>query len=183
VVLAAGASTRLGEPKQLVKLRGETLLARSLRVAAEAECSPVVVVLGAEHTRVIENSCFVDVEIVVNENWIEGMGSSIRLGVRQLETLARDARGVVLMTCDQPAVTAQHLRLIAAQNELKASYYEGRRGIPAYLPAEYFGRLTMLRGDVGARELLVDARCEELLHGELDVDTAGDLERAKLLFG
>lgn len=183
MVLAAGASTRLGEPKQLVKLRGETLLARSVRVAAEAGCSPVVVVLGAESTRVIENSRFGDAEMVVNEHWIEGMGSSIRLGVTQLETLARDAKGVVLMTCDQPAVTAQHLRLIAAENELRASCYAGRRGIPAYFPAVYFGRLAMLRGDVGARELLVDARCEELLHGELDVDTADDLERAKLLFG
>jgi molybdenum cofactor cytidylyltransferase len=180
VVLAAGASTRLGEPKQLVMLGSETLLERSVRIARGAGCSPVVVVLGANYSHVLHGSLLRDAKPVINEEWASGMGSSIRLGV---QTVGKDVEGVVLMTCDQPAVTAEHLRLIAAKDELKASRYVGRKGIPAYFPARYFGRLMMLRGDVGARELLVDARFEKLIGGELDVDTLEDLERARMLFG
>jgi molybdenum cofactor cytidylyltransferase len=87
------------------------------------------------------------------------------------------------MTCDQPAVTVRHLRLVASTAEVKASQYAGRKGVPAYFPAKYFDKLMALHGDAGARELLVDARCEELVGGELDVDTVGDLERARKLFG
>jgi len=159
VVLAAGASTRLGEPKQLVVLGGDTLLERSVRIGREAGFFPVVMVLGANHAHVLDNSSLRDAELVINEDWAEGIGSSISLGVQALETVAKDVEGVVLMTCDQPSVTAQHLHhLIAAKDEIRASRYAGRNGIPAYFSAEYFGRLVMLRGDVGARDLLIDAR-------------------------
>jgi CTP:molybdopterin cytidylyltransferase MocA len=140
----------------------------------------VVVVLGANYSHVLHDSLLRDAKPVINEEWASGMGSSIRLGV---QTVGKDVEGVILMTCDQPAVTAEHLRLIAAKDELKASRYAGRDGIPAYFPAGYFGRLMMLKGDVGARELLVDAQFEELIGGELDVDTLEDLERARMLFG
>jgi molybdenum cofactor cytidylyltransferase len=182
VVLAAGASTRLGEPKQLVVLGGETLLDRSVRIAREAGCSPVVVVLGANYAHVLDKSLLTGAEPVINGEWAEGMGSSIRLGIQTLKTVAEEVEGVVLMTCDQPAVTSEHLHLIAARDELKASRYTGRNGIPVYFPATYFGRLAKLRGDVGARDLLIDARFEELPDGELDVDTHEDLERARMLF-
>ena len=182
IVLAAGASTRLGEPKQLVVLGGETLLERSVRIAREAGCSPVIVVLGANYAHVLDKSFLRGAEPVINREWTEGMGSSVRLGVQTLETMSKDVDGAVLMTCDQPAVTAQHLHLIVAKDELRASRYAGRNGIPAYFPAEYFGMLVTLRGDVGARDLLTDARFEELPDGELDIDTHEDLERARMLF-
>ena len=82
VVLAAGASTRLGEPKQLVRLGGETLLERAVRVAREAGCSPVMVVVGANYAQVLRESALGDAVPVVNEEWDEGMATSIRLGVR-----------------------------------------------------------------------------------------------------
>ncbi len=85
---------------------------------------------------------------------------------------AADAEGVVVMTCDQPAVTAEHLLVLMATGEVTASGYAGRRGVPAYFPAEMFGALMELKGDAGARELLREARVVELAGGELDVDTA-----------
>jgi CTP:molybdopterin cytidylyltransferase MocA len=173
VVLAAGASTRLGEPKQLVRLAGETLLERAVRTAREAGCSPVVVVLGAEAEQIAEECDLSDAVVVVNEEWSEGMASSIRVGVGALQ----DADGVVLMTCDQPAVSAAHLRALMKTGAATASVYAGRRGVPAYLPASSFAQLLELRGDVGARELLRGADAVELANGELDVDTAEDLER------
>jgi CTP:molybdopterin cytidylyltransferase MocA len=183
VVLAAGASTRLGEAKQLVMLGGETLLERAVRVAREAGCLPVVVVVGAEYVRVLGTNVLGDAVPVINEEWEEGMASSIRLGVRALEFAARDAEGVLLMTCDQPAVTVKHLRRLMTTAEVKASRYAGRNGVPAFFPKKYFPTLMELTGDVGARGLLAEARYEELENGELDVDTAADLARAQELFG
>src|SRR6266567_5730824 len=91
LVMAAGASTRLGSPKQLVMLGSETLLERAVRVAREAGCSPVVVVVGAHHVQVLGSNVLGDAVPVINDEWEEGMASSIRLGVRALEFAARDA--------------------------------------------------------------------------------------------
>jgi molybdenum cofactor cytidylyltransferase len=183
VVLAAGASTRLGEPKQLVMLGGETLLERAVRTAREAGCAPVVVVLGQAYVKILADSRLEDAVPVINDKWSEGMASSIRLGVSTLGFVAKDAEGVVLMTCDQPAVTAKHLTLLMLRQEVKASRYAGRNGVPAYFPKKYFSQLMALTGDAGARTLLAQARYEDLAHGELDIDSVEDLFRGRELFG
>jgi molybdenum cofactor cytidylyltransferase len=179
VILAAGASRRLGEPKQLVKVGAENLLERSVRIAHEAEFSPVIVVLG-DSAESIEASCELgDAEVLINDNWSEGMGASVRVGVGAL----RDVDGCVLTTCDMPAVTAAHLRSLVASGEVTGSMYAGRQGVPAYFPASSFKDLMKLRGDAGAKDLLRSARCVALPGGELDVDTIEDLKRARALFG
>jgi molybdenum cofactor cytidylyltransferase len=183
VVLAAGASTRLGELKQLVMLANETLLERAARMAREAGCSPVIVILGAEAEAVRARSSLGDAVIVVNGGWEEGMASSVRLGVQTCRLIAGEAEGIVLMTCDQPAVTVQHLQLLMTGGEVKASRYAGRNGVPAFFPAQSFNELLSLTGDVGARTLLASADAVELPDGDLDVDTAEDLARARKLFG
>jgi molybdenum cofactor cytidylyltransferase len=178
VVLAAGSSSRLGEPKQLVMLAGETLLERAVRMTHEAGCSPIVVVLGASAERIMEQCDLSDAVVVLNEHWAEGMGSSVRLGV----AAAGDAEGVVLMTCDQPAVTASHLRSLIDSGGVTASAYAGRQGVPAYFPSSAFAGLIKLRGDMGARELLRGAVAINLPNGEIDIDTIDDLARAEKLF-
>jgi molybdenum cofactor cytidylyltransferase len=179
VILAAGASKRLGLPKQLLMLSGETLLERAVRVARGAECSPVIVVLGAS-AEVIQARCKLDDAVVmVNEDWAEGMGSSLRVGVGAV----RDLDACVVMTCDMPAVTAGHLLALMSSGEVTASSYLGKRGVPAYFPGETFQSLMELRGDSGAKDLLRSARAVELVGGELDVDTMEDLTRARALFG
>jgi CTP:molybdopterin cytidylyltransferase MocA len=87
------------------------------------------------------------------------------------------------MTCDQPAVTVEHLRLLMMRQEVKASRYAGRNGVPAYFPKKYFKELMALTGDAGARTLLAEARAEDLAHGELDIDTVDDLAAAERMFG
>jgi molybdenum cofactor cytidylyltransferase len=179
IVLAAGSSSRLGEPKQLVRLGGENLLERAVRVAREVGCGAVIVVLGAS-AEVIRSRCSLgDARVLVNEGWEEGMASSIRLGVGALSGVD----GCVLMTCDQPAVTMEHLSLLMTANEVRASRYAGRNGIPAFFPAAEFGDLMELRGDKGARELLAGVGFVELERGELDVDTWEDLVKVRELFG
>jgi molybdenum cofactor cytidylyltransferase len=186
IVLAAGSSRRLGEPKQLVFLGGETLLERAARVAGEAGLDPIYIVFGV----VVSGGHDVDFGVgkldgctpLFNEGASEGMASSIRVGVRAAAEVGVD--GVVVMACDQPAVSAGHLReLTSGGSEVVASEYAGRRGVPAYFPASAFKELMELRGDVGARELLRGARSVELLGGELDVDTVEELARARALFG
>lgn len=179
VVLAAGASTRLGEPKQLITIGSETLLERAIRSAREAGCAPIVVVLGA-NSELIRGGCDLsDVTVILNEAWEEGMASSIRAGV----VAVHDTDGVVLMTCDQPAVTADHLRALTVSGEVTASAYAARRGVPAYFPASSFPTLIQLTGDAGARELLRHAATVGLAGGELDVDTDRELALARELFG
>lgn len=173
VVLAAGASRRLGRPKQQVVLAGETLLAKTIRVAHEAELSPVIVVARQPTRFDLTGVC-----IVINEAADEGIASSIRCGVRAAEE--HHVGGAVLLTCDQPGLSASHIRALVANPErLTASEYAGTVGVPAYFPADCFALLLELRGDTGARSMLKDAysiRAEEL---ELDVDTEDDLRAAR----
>ncbi|MFL6531086.1 MAG: NTP transferase domain-containing protein [Chthoniobacterales bacterium] len=144
VILAAGESSRLGEPKQLVSLGGETLLERAIKAAGDAS-SRVVVVVGAQRSD--RN----DVDIVVNGRWQQGLGTSIRAGVAQ----AQDCDAVILMTCDQPLVTATHLRaLIDARSEIAAAEYSGTLGIPAFFARSQFENLLALRDDEGAKKII-----------------------------
>ena len=178
VILAAGASSRLGEPKQLVVVAGERLLERAVRVATAAGCSPVVVVLGASAERVLAECALGAAIVVVNEAWASGMASSIRAGIAVI-----DADGVILMTCDQPAVTAEHLKRLMDADEPVASSYAGRRGVPAYFPRRCFAALRSLKGDAGARALLQAAPAVELAGGDLDVDTQEALKAARVEYG
>jgi len=184
VIIAAGSSSRLGQPKQLLKLNGEMLLQRAIRIAQQSGLSPVLVVLGA-HRRHIESQIdFSGASIIVNGEWEEGMASSIRFGIEALKKDAPEAQGVLLMICDQPAVTAEHLcRMLDAFRQHPAgriaSVYASRRGIPAIFPLQAFPDLLALRGDHGARGLLADKDCEvfeiPLDGGELDIDRPEDL--------
>jgi molybdenum cofactor cytidylyltransferase len=186
VILAAGASTRLGQPKQLAMLEGETLLERAIRTALESGCSPIVVVLGANSAHILANTTLGNAVPAINDAWPEGMSTSIRLGIHTLQSIAPLSEGAILMTCDQPSVTAPHLRALISAGEpsltITASAYSGRRGVPAYFPAIAFPTLTQLQGDAGARTLLRDAPAIDLPHGELDIDTPADLAHAETLF-
>jgi molybdenum cofactor cytidylyltransferase len=175
VVLAAGASRRMGSPKQLAVLDRETLLERAVRVARGAGCHPVVVVLGASAGAIRAGCALGDAEIVVNDDWAEGMGASVRAGVEGLHGVD----GCVVMTCDMPAVTPAHLRALMGSGELMASFYAGWCGVPAYFPKSKFAELMTLRGEVGARELLRTAATMDLQGGDMDVDTVEDLERCR----
>ncbi len=186
VVLAAGASSRLGEAKQLVELGGERLLERSVRVAREAGLAPILVVLGCRAEEIQKQCRFAGTRVVVNENWAEGMGSSVRAGVAALNAEGAEVEGLVLMTCDQPAISVEHLRRLVeagAEGAAVGSSYAGRIGVPAFFPASRFGELLRLRGEEGARRLLVSANAVKLPGGELDVDTVEALEAARLRFG
>jgi CTP:molybdopterin cytidylyltransferase MocA len=176
IVLAAGASRRLGEPKQLIRLGPQTLLERTVRICGEAGCDPIIVVLGANAGLITAQTELLDTTVVINQQWEEGMASSIRAGVA---ALASGSGGCLLLTCDMPAVSQSHLRALAASGQLTASSYGDRKGVPAFFPSSAYDTLSGLHGDAGARELLRSAPAIELHGGELDIDTPENLERAR----
>jgi molybdenum cofactor cytidylyltransferase len=174
IILAAGSSRRLGRPKQTVLLSGESLLDRTIRIATEADLSPVFVVLDPR-LNLQPNGC----TVVPNPDAQQGIAFSIRRGI----AAASKATGVVLMTCDQPAVTAAHLRTLCEQPEVPTgSGYAGKIGIPAYFPAASFDALLQLQGDTGARDLLRSARVIQTEALAFDIDTEEDLDRALNLY-
>lgn len=184
LVLAAGSSSRLGQPKQLVKYRGETLVERAVRIAYEAGASPVFVVLGCGYEEIIpvlEGNDF-EPRILINKGWKHGMSTSIALGAAAADRV--DAEDLLVLTCDQVTVTAEHLQMLmeaSRREHVVASHYYERRGIPALFPEFSFHALQELSGDTGARELLQDdAVLTVPLHsGEFDVDTPEDLQRLR----
>lgn len=172
VVLAAGLSTRLGRPKQTVMFAGETLAHRAVRTAAEAGLSPVIaVILDAV---LIESLQKLGAMVLLNRRAYEGLSSSIAVGVGAVK--AQGADGVVLLACDQPALTADHLRALYAELQSPCgSAYAGKVGIPAYFPASSFARLLQLKGDTGARDLLRNARSVLSEDLSFDIDTEEDI--------
>ncbi len=178
VILAAGASTRLGEPKQLITIHSETLLARSIRIAQESGVDHVFAVLGA-NADVLRSQAHI-ATIVENPHWQQGMATSVRAGV----AAAGGYDAVLLLPCDQPAITPFHLALLVASVEgeekrIAASTYAGRTGTPAIFPRKYFPELLALEGDSGARHLLQQHKQDvvevPLKNGELDLDTPESL--------
>ena len=179
VVLAAGDSTRLGRPKQTLQINQESLVERAVRVACEAGFSPVIAVL--RDNDLIDTVQKQGAIALLNRKSYEGMASSIHCGVRAAQSLK--ASGVVVMTCDQPGVSADHLRALVVDDAgTTGSGYAGRVGVPAYFPAAFFDALFALQGDTGARELLHGARSVPNEALTLDIDTEEDFRRAQALF-
>lgn len=185
-VLAAGGSSRLGRPKQLLVLEGEPLVRRAARAALEAGFAPVVVVVGARAVEVRRALAGLAVEAVENAAWQEGLAGSVRLAVGRLAEAG--ARAAALLGCDQPHLTAGHLaRLeearLASTALVSASEYAGTRGIPAVFDAALFSELLALEGDRGARSVIAldPSRVVGVPFpgGEVDVDRPEDWERLR----
>lgn len=185
VILAAGASRRLGQPKQLLLFDGETLLARAVRIASAAGAEPVFAVLGAQSEAIAQALADTPARAVLNPGWQSGLASSVRAGVLAVQQQSPAADGVLVMNCDQPRLDAAHLRALLAAfaqqsgQGIAASSYSGARGVPAIFPRALFGQLQQLTGDKGARALLMQSALPFALvpfaGGELDIDTPGDL--------
>jgi molybdenum cofactor cytidylyltransferase len=188
IILAAGASSRMGRPKQLLPFEGETLLSRAVRVALETPCRPVVVVLGSNAEALQEELAGTEARIVVNQEWTEGMSSSIRCGLQSLETVATQAtEAAILMLCDQPFVTSGIIRRLvetyrAQRTLIVASEYEAEGaktlGVPALFSRPLFTELMELRGAAGAKRIIARHAAEGSViavpEAAFDVDTPDD---------
>jgi len=186
VVLAAGGSTRFGEPKQLAAFQGETFVRRIVGAAIDAGCAPVVVVTGEDSAQVILELTGIPISVAVNPQWSSGLGSSIGVGVRHAMDLAADLDAAVLLTCDQPFVNGPaltqliELRLTSGKLII-ASAYAGTLGIPALFDRSLFPDLLQLKGDQGAKGIIFERRYDvasfNFPAAAIDIDTVGDYEK------
>jgi len=170
-ILAAGASRRLGQPKQLVSLEGELLLRRQCRIALEAQIGRVAVILGCRAEECAATIINLPVARHVNQNWMEGLGASIRHAAQV--AVAANAAGLLLLHVDQYRLTTADLQsLQAAWTESRglsacAASYGDDFGPPVIFPRRCFADLLQLDGDAGARCVLAALPADSLRRVEI----------------
>lgn len=189
VVLAAGASSRMGEAKQLLGYQGKTLLRRAVETALESAVETVVVVLGANFERTITEIQDYPVAIAHNADWQEGLASSIKIGLESLLDKDEDVSACLVMLADQPFVTKEHLDMLAKKFlarpgiPIVAAKYENTIGVPAVFSAAVFDDLRSLAGDEGAKKVIKKygslVRTVNLPEAAIDIDTPADLEKLR----
>jgi molybdenum cofactor cytidylyltransferase len=184
VILAAGASTRMGAPKQLLEIDGRPLVARAVDAALASPAWPVVVVLGAHAEAIRPVLARRPVLVAENPAWAEGMAASIRAGITTLRQFSRGLDAAVIALCDQPAFSAATIATLVnawqtTGRGIVAARYGGRHGAPALFHREHFPALGALTGEEGARALLngdparvAGVDLPELAH---DLDTPADV--------
>ena len=191
VVLAAGGATRFGKPKQFALFQGDTYIKCTVAAAIEARCAPVVVVTGADSAQITSELTRFTVSIAMNPDWQKGLGSSIIVGIRHAMNQDSDLDAVVLLTCDQPFVTAAVLTQLiqfrlTTGKPIVASAYAGTLGIPALFDRSFFPDLLQLQGDRGAKGIILERQHDvasfDFPAAEIDVDTAADYERLDRAF-
>ena len=185
VILAAGASTRLGKPKQLIQYHGKTLLDHSVNEAINAKADAVVVILG-KNADLLQNK--IDnqkVNVVINKDWEEGMAASVRLGLATLLKIKPYIDAVIFMVCDQPHISSLVLNeLITTQQkttkQIVTCNYGGSIGPPALFHKKYFRELAKVKGDIGARNIIQqnmnDVATILFPEGKIDIDTQEDYD-------
>ena len=185
LILAAGASSRMGKPKQLLPWENTSLLEHAIRTAKASNGTEVMTVLGA-NARMIQSHLEEGERCVENPLWQSGLGSSIACGVRELLQSGNTISGVLIMLADQPLINFKYLNsLIEAssdnQNRIIATAYKNRAGVPALFPRSYFDELLKLDKDFGAKQLLEREEIITISAGDcvVDIDTAEDYEQLK----
>ncbi|MBO0939115.1 nucleotidyltransferase family protein [Fibrella sp. HMF5335] len=184
IILAAGASSRLGEPKQLLLENGQPLVRRMAQMAIDLNAGPVVVVVGANADAVTEALHDLRVRHLLNPDWETGMASSIRVGVELLEKTRPEA--ILVLLTDQPYVTRALLERLVEQatsthKAIIASQYGDVHGVPILFRPAYFEALKSLTGDTGARKLVQnhpdDVATVPFEEGAIDLDTPEDVAK------
>lgn len=184
ILLAAGNSSRMGSPKQLLMYHGKTFLEKIIDTALEIfDPNHIVLVLGARHyeiSSVIKNK---NIHIIINENWESGMASSIQSGMKVLSVLFPEMERCFISVCDQPHLTddlfSKMLQLKeTSEKEIVVAKYADTLGVPALFSKKYFKQLMELTGEQGAKKIIQqnmnDVESFEFEKGAVDIDTPSD---------
>jgi len=188
VILAAGASSRLGFPKQLVEYKGKALLQRMVDLVNSLTFDSRILVLGSGVDEIKSQLKPGDIKVIVNKNWEEGMASSIRLGLNEALEIEKELDHLLILLSDQPLVTKEQIQeLIDLQinknSSATFSEYDGDIGVPAIFSSSVFPDLQKLQGDHGAKKMIYQEGFEyetlKLEEANFDVDTMNDVELLK----
>jgi molybdenum cofactor cytidylyltransferase len=185
IILAAGESCRFGQPKQNLVFQNQTLLERAIATGLASNCKPVTVVLGANSDLINLKIRHEDLKLIHNPNWVEGMASSIRIAINEIENndLVSSA---IIMLCDQPFVTSVLIedlqqKQIETGKPIVACSYQNTVGVPVLFDRSIFGELHALTGNEGAKKIIKkhqqDVETIPFEKGSIDIDTPGDYER------
>lgn len=186
LILAAGSSSRLGQPKQLLSYRHKTLLGNTIEAAIKAVNRRVLVILGSNHQVIANNIDQFDVSTVYNPDWEDGISSSIRTGLAEMLLANEDLDAVILSVCDQPFITQSVfedliIEAAASNKSIIASAYGEVLGTPVLFDRQHFDALSLLRGNSGAKTLLIKYKDQvapvSFDKGEIDIDTPEDYSR------
>ena len=184
LVLAAGASTRFGSPKQLAMIGDKTLLQNSIDTANQVLPGSVTVVLGAHYQQIA--STVSAATVIVNSQWQAGLGCSIALGVSQIE---QTCQAILVLLADQPRIQGHHLKAMCIAftgDNIVCATYQGKRGVPAVFPGCCFSALKQLSGDQGAKRILQQTRTPvvelALPEAGFDIDTVVQLTAANTYY-
>ena len=192
VMLSAGASSRMGQPKQLLPWKNSTLLQHSLDQALQAKASEVILVLGANHERILAEIENRTVTLVINANWSDGMSASIGAAMKYLGESGKDFDGVLFCLSDQPLLDFNYYndlidKFLTSTEEIVYSKYSKSYGVPAIFPKTMFHELENLSGDKGAKSLiqrnLERAQWVDASSLAVDLDTMEQYRRFYLAYG
>jgi molybdenum cofactor cytidylyltransferase len=184
IILAAGESSRMGQPKQKLQYKGKSLLQNAIDSALTSACELVVVVLGSHMDDILPEIKNEPVTIIQNQQWQEGMASSIRVGITELEKNT-SIDSVIIMLCDQPFVDAALLNNLVQKKQenekgIIASSYKNTLGVPVLFSRNYFPHLLLLQGQEGAKKIIsrfeYDVSTIPFVTGAIDIDTPEDYE-------
>ena len=185
IILAAGNSSRLGNPKQLLTYKGKTLLQSSIDSAKEVGSDQVIVVLGANKDLIANRINDKGIILIENADWASGMASSIKTGIEALKVISPKIDAIILMVCDQPYADAELLKtLLLKQADTNSAIvgcrYENTIGTPALFHSSLFPELLLLQGDSGAKKLFEKykkvASFVSFENGGIDIDTSEDFK-------
>ncbi len=181
IILAAGESSRLGKPKQLLEWNGDTLVNNTIRVALESNLNPIILVLGAYFSQIKETLIDSDrLRVVKNSKWKNGQSTSLIAGINALENKSST---VIYMLCDQPMVSSKTIKsIVTLKKSTNADVVmlrtNGKRTPPVLFSTNCFERLLSLEGDKGAREIVDEFKITYLENDNLalveDIDTQAD---------
>jgi molybdenum cofactor cytidylyltransferase len=185
IILAAGGSRRMGQPKQLLPFRERTLLRHAVETAVASVCRPIVVVIGAHLQLVRLELQSLPVLVAHNPTWQSGIGSSLHVAIAALKAFD-GIEGAVITLADQPFVTARALnRIVEAHyvsgKHVVASEYADTYGVPVFIGEQLFDEIAALQGDQGAKSVIVRhleaMTTVPLVEAAFDIDTPKDYER------
>jgi len=184
IILAAGKSARLGQPKQLLKYENQTLIERIVSTVTSFDFEKNVVVLGAFTEKIQPILASTNVEIIINKNWQKGMSSSLKKGLEQVE----NSDAILVFLSDQPFINTELINgiITAAKSTnlpIIATKYGEVLGVPALFKKAVFEDLKALEKQVGAKKIIKKyAKNNQVVFvnfeaAAVDIDTIEDYEK------